>query len=320
MLIDDVTITVKAGDGGNGAATFLHNAGQYKGGPNGGNGGNGGSIYVQGTADLTVLQQFQFKKKIKAENGIPGKHKNLYGRNAEDLIITVPIGTRIVDIENNKVYEITNVTDKLLLVKGGTGGRGNNSFKTATNQAPHYAEEGTKGEEKTVRLELRLIADIGFIGLPNAGKSSLLAALTNAHPKIANYPFTTLEPNLGVMDGIILADIPGLIEGASHGRGLGFQFLKHIEKTKALVHCLDASGEDLLTTYEMVHKEFEQYGKAIIEKKEIIFLTKIDLVSPEDIQKKKKQLKKIAKEIYEVSIYDEESLVKIKKVITKLVN
>lgn len=319
MLIDDVTLTVKAGNGGNGAATFLHNAGQYKGGPNGGNGGNGGSVYVQGTTDLTALQQFQFRKKIKAEDGIGGKHKNLYGKNAEDLIIRVPFGTRVTDTEKNKSYEIENLNDKFLLARGGIGGRGNNSFKSATNQAPHYAEDGTEGEEKQIRFELRLIADVGLIGLPNAGKSSLLEALTNAHPKIASYPFTTLEPNLGVMDGIILADIPGLIEGASKGKGLGFQFLKHIEKTKVLIHCIDITGEDLLQIYDTVRKEFKEYSKSLFEKEEIIFLTKIDLVTKEESKKKIKQLEKTNKKIYPVSIYEGKSFENIRDVIEHLI-
>jgi len=355
MLIDDVTIAVKAGNGGNGAATFLHNAGQYKGGPNGGNGGDGGSVYVQGTDDLTALQQFQFKKKLKADEGIAGKHKNLYGRNAEDLIIRVPLGTRVTveGVKNqesrikDEIYEIDNLVDKVLIAKGGRGGRGNNSFKSATNQAPHYAEDGTPGEEKQVHFELRLIADIGLIGLPNAGKSSLLAVLTNAHPKIANYAFTTLEPNLGVMlpnvianevkqsttndeiatssatprndetHAIILADIPGLIEGASQGKGLGFQFLKHIEKTKILIHCIDITSDDLLKTYETVRHEFKEYSEALFKKPEIIFLTKTDLLTKEEVQTKMKSLTKIKKDVFPISIYEEGSLAKLKKLMTE---
>ncbi len=319
MLIDKVTIKIKGGNGGKGASTFLHASGNFKGGPNGGNGGNGGNVYLQGTTDLTALQQFQFKKDWRAENGVDGKHKNLFGRAGNDLIIYIPIGTRITDIDNNHNYEINNTDDKLLIAKGGMGGRGNTEFKSATNQAPRYAEEGTQGEEKRLNLELRLIADIGFIGLPNAGKSSLLAALTKATPKIANYPFTTLEPNLGVMDGIILADIPGLIEGASNGKGLGFKFLKHIEKTRVLIHCLDCSEKDLLINYLIVQKEFEQYGNEINKKKQIILLTKSDLLNKEDIEQIEEKLNELKKPIYTISIYDQKSVDKIKQVIKDLI-
>ena len=319
MLIDNVTISIKAGNGGNGAVSFLHLSGNYKGGPDGGNGGNGGSIYIQGSSDLTALQQFQYKKKIKAEDGVSGKRKNLFGKNAKDSIIYVPVGTRVTDLENNKVFEIEKTTDKILIAKGGNGGRGNKVFTTATNQAPHYAEEGIKGEEKLVKLELRLIADAGFIGLPNAGKSSLLSLLTNAHPKIANYLFTTLEPNLGVMNGIILADIPGLIQGASSGKGLGYQFLKHIEKTKILLHCIDSTAEDLYSAYNIVRSEFAKYSKTLIEKPEIILLTKIDLIKDNELKKKIKQLEKTKKQIISLSIYGQDSLEEMKKVIERMV-
>lgn len=325
MLIDDVVITVKAGNGGDGASAFLHISGNYKGGPSGGNGGNGGNLFVQGTDDLTALQQFQFKKLWKAEDGIAGQHKNLYGRNGKDLIILVPIGTHIENTKNKKSFEVRDNFTQVLLAKGGTGGRGNNSFKSATNQAPKYAEEGTSGEEKELHLQLRIIADIGLIGLPNAGKSSLLAALTNAQPKIANYPFTTLEPNLGVMSDdvsiskpLVLADIPGIIAGASSGKGLGFQFLKHIEKTKVLVHCLDVTDEQILQTYQTVRKEFESYSQRLIDKNEIILLTKTDLVQDDSIEARKKDLSKLQKKIYTVSIYNKDSLETLREILRNL--
>lgn len=318
MLIDDVIITIKAGKGGDGAATFLHNAGNYKGGPNGGNGGNGGNVYIQGTSDLTALQQFQYKKAWIAADGIAGKHKNLYGKNADNLIIFVPLGTRVTDIVRGKIYEVEDTQRQLLIAKGGLGGRGNTEFKSATNQAPRYSESGTQGEEKQIRLELRLIADVGLIGLPNAGKSSLLASLTNAHPKIANYPFTTLEPNLGVVDNIILADIPGLIEGASQGKGLGFKFLKHIEKTKVLLHCIDSTQENLLTVYQTVREEFANYNKELLMKNEIILLTKTDLLSDKEIKEKNQQLKKTKREIIPVSVYNEETMAKVKQIISTM--
>lgn len=316
MLIDDVHITIKAGKGGAGKVSLRRNAQTAKGGPDGGNGGNGGDFYLQGNDDITLLSQFQFKKQLAAENGIPGGKKNLYGRNGKDLIIPVPLGTLVTDETTETVFEITN-TDKVLIAKGGVGGRGNNEFKSATNQTPINAEPGEPGEEKKLHLVLKLIADVGLIGLPNAGKSSLLAVLTNAKPKIGNYSFTTLEPNLGVLpeNSIVLADIPGLIEGASQGKGLGVKFLKHIEKTKLLIHCIDATTSNIKQTYETVRKEFEAYSKALLEKEEIILLTKTDLVNAEELKKKMEELKSIGEPIYPISLYQEDTIEKLRKLI-----
>lgn len=317
MLVDDVTIKIKGGDGGKGVVSFRQNEGNPRGGPDGGNGGNGGDVYFIGTSDLTALQVFQFKKFLKADDGIQGKHKNLYGKNAEDLYIKVPVGTRITDIHHNRVTEINEIGQKVLLAHGGIGGRGNNEFKSATNQTPRFAEPGTPGQEKEVRLELRIIADIGLIGLPNAGKSSLLEALTNARPKVAAYPFTTLEPNLGMLGPIILADIPGLIEGASGGKGLGIKFLKHIEKTKLLVHCIDVASEDVVADYHLVRNEFKNYNEELLQKKELILLTKNDLVDKKVVTEKMKLLKKLNKNIYTVSVLDDESMNSLIKVFEK---
>jgi GTPase len=316
MFVDEVTITVKAGDGGNGAATFRTSEGKARGGPDGGNGGNGGNVYFRGVTDMSALQPFQFKKVLKADDGVAGKRKNLFGRNADDLIIPLPLGTIITVPESNERYEIAGTEGKILIVRGGKGGKGNNEFKSATNQAPTYAERGEPGEEKIVHLELKLIADVGLIGLPNAGKSSLLSVLTNATPKIGNYPFTTLEPNLGVLDHIVLADIPGLIEGASQGKGLGVKFLKHVERTRLLVHCIDASSDDVLRDYETVRKEFAEYNKTLLSKPEIIVLTKSDTVTEDTMKKKGEQMKNIAKEVISVSLYDEASLELLRKKIT----
>lgn len=312
MLIDDVTITIKAGDGGNGSASFRRNAQTARGGPDGGNGGNGGDIYFIGTDDLGALSEFQYKKSLKANDGIKGNKQNKHGKNADDLYIKVPLGTKVTDTATGTSVEILDTKNPVLFAKGGKGGRGNNEFKTALLQAPKFAETGEVGEEKVVRLELRLIADIGFIGLPNAGKSSLLAVLTNAQPKIANYPFTTLEPNIGMMDRTALADIPGLIEGAAQGKGLGIKFLKHIEKTKLLVHCIDVTDENPLQTYQTVRKEFEEYKKELLEKPEMILLTKKDLVEEKEIKVREKALKKLGKEILSVSVYDDKSLEDLK--------
>lgn len=311
MLIDDVHIFVKAGDGGNGASTLKRNGLTAKGGPDGGDGGNGGDISVVGVSDLSVLSQFQFKKKWVAENGIQGKKNNLYGKNADPLVIKVPVGSEITDADGH-VVEISDTKTERLIARGGKGGRGNNQFKSASIQTPTYAEKGFPGEEKELHIVLKLIADIGLIGLPNAGKSSLLAALTNATPKIGNYPFTTLEPNLGILDHLILADIPGLIEGASEGKGLGIKFLKHIEKTKLLVHCIDSTLEDPVSVYNTVRKEFSDYGRGLNDKKEIILLTKTDLIDTEKLEEQTQKLKQFSENIYSVSVIDDGSLEKIK--------
>jgi GTPase len=315
MLIDDVTITIKAGNGGNGSVHFKRNAQTAKGGPDGGNGGNGGNLYVQGINDILGLREFQFKKSIQAEDGVNGGRQNLFGRNGEDTIIKIPLGTLLTDATTHETWEIVDTTTQILLARGGKGGRGNDEFKSPTDQAPHYAEKGAPGEERILHLLLRIIADIGFIGLPNAGKSSLLKALTNAKPKIGDYPFTTLEPNLGVMEGIILADIPGLIEGAHQGKGLGIKFLKHVEKTHVLFHCLDVTDENITKTYEIVRKELESFSDTLAHKKEIILLTKIDLIDTSALEEKRKTLKKFGKEILEVSIYDDEALEKLRKLL-----
>ncbi len=318
MLIDDVTIIIKAGNGGNGSVSFKRNAQTAKGGPDGGNGGKGGDIFVKGASDLTLLQQFQFKKALRAEDGIKGDRNNLFGRKGKDLIILVPVGVRITDLLTKEIFEIDSFRS-VMIAKGGKGGRGNTEFKSATNQTPRYAEKGEIGQERRLRFELRFIADIGFIGLPNAGKSSLLKALTNAEPKIANYPFTTLEPNLGVMDGIVLADIPGLIEGASKGKGLGIKFLKHIEKTRLLLHCIDCSSGDVVKDYNIVRQEMLIYSKSIEGKKELLLLTKRDLVDEKEYKEKEKILKKIASDVLSVSIYDKESIGKLKTLLKKAV-
>ena len=317
MLVDDITITIKAGKGGNGSSVLRRNAQTSKGGPDGGNGGNGGNAYFVGTNDISALAQFRFKKSLKAEDGVNGGRQNLYGRNGEDLYIKVPIGTRITDNKAKWVYEIEDTVTPFLAANGGHGGRGNNEFKSATNQTPRYAEQGNMGDERVLHLELRLIADIGLIGLPNAGKSSLLEALTSAHPKIGDYPFTTLEPNLGVMGKLVIADIPGLIEGASSGRGLGTKFLKHIEKTKLLVHCIDITADDPLSSYKTVRKEFEEYNPKLLLKPEIILLTKSDLLEKKERDAKKNTLRSLKKDILIFSVLDDEDIRKLRGLLEK---
>jgi GTPase len=308
MLIDTVTLWIKAGNGGNGSASLLHNGLTFKGGPDGGNGGNGGNIYIQGSTNINDLREFRFKKKIRAQDGIAGGRQKLFGKNAPHVILLVPLGTSVTDTKLDRVYEITDTRRLLLVAKGGTGGRGNNEFKSATNQTPEYAEDGKPGQEKKLFLELRLIAEIGLIGLPNAGKSSLLSVLTNANPKIADYPFTTLEPNIGMLGKHPIADIPGLIEGAADGRGLGAKFLKHIEKTKILIHCIELTENNVAERYETVRHEFENFNKFLLEKPEIILLTKTDLVDEKTVRKYKSIFEKKGKQVLTCSLYDQKSI------------
>lgn len=326
MLVDTVTITIQAGKGGNGAVHFIRTAQTARGGPDGGDGGNGGNVYFQGIDDILGLQEFRFKKHLAAENGVNGGRQKLYGRTGESLVIKIPLGTLVTNTETGEQFEILNTQDKILVAKGGIGGKGNDKFKTSVDQAPHYAEKGTPGEQKELHLELRLIADVGLIGLPNAGKSSLLATLTRATPKIGNYPFTTLEPNIGMlvlgggMGSIALADIPGLIEGASTGKGLGIQFLRHVEKTKLLVHCIDITTEDIKKAYDTIRTELGQYDPRILEKKEIILLTKTDLLDEKSVSKKIKQTTKLLqKDVFGVSIIDDTSLHALQDILKKYI-
>lgn len=320
MLVDEVQIFIKAGNGGNGSASFIRNSQTARGGPDGGNGGIGGSVYIQGINDIDALQTFRYNKKARAEDGVNGGKNKLFGRNGKDLIIKVPLGTLVIDVSSKSTLEVIDETTKHLIARGGKGGRGNNEFKSATNQAPKFAEKGESGEDKKVKLELKLIADVGLIGLPNAGKSSLLEVLTNAHPKIANYPFTTLEPNLGVMDRLILADIPGLIEGASQGKGLGIRFLKHIERTKILVHCIDVSTNDPYKDYETIRMELQNFNQNLLSKKEIILITKSDLISEENVKMFLALFKKKKKEALPISIYNDDSLKVLKEKIKELIS
>jgi GTP-binding protein len=265
-----------------------------------------------------ALMEFRYKKSVRGEDGVAGGKQNLYGRNGKELVVFFPVGTFITNQNTNEVIEILDTTTKTLLAKGGKGGRGNNEFKTATNQTPYYAEKGEQGENKRFFLELKLIADVGLIGLPNSGKSSLLDALTNAHPKIGDYSFTTLEPNLGVMDGLIIADIPGLIEGASQGKGLGDKFLRHVEKTKVLIHCIDCLSNTPEKDYETIRKELKEYTNDLTVKEELLVFTKSDLVDQGYIKQLIKIANRLNKNNLVVSVYDDQSLEELKAKILAL--
>jgi GTP-binding protein len=320
MLIDNATITVKAGNGGNGAVSFRRDAITAKGGPDGGNGGNGGSVYFQGSIHARDLHEFRYKKKLQAEHGQDGMKKNLFGKNAPDIVCYVPLGTTITEKKTGLSWEITSPESKFLVVGGGRGGRGNYEFRSATNRAPLEHELGVKGQVREVVLELTLIADFGLVGLPNAGKSSLLKGLTRARPKTGAYPFTTLEPSLGMLDSHPIADIPGLIAGASRGKGLGVKFLRHIEKTKVLLHCIDATQQNPLEAYETIRKEFSEYNNFLTEKREIILITKTDLVNEDQMHELIHLFVAKSPDVWTCSIYNQNSIKNLKKRLTEVAN
>jgi len=316
MLIDDVTIKVCAGKGGRGAVAF--NKDLMSLGPAGADGGNGGSIYFEGISDLSGLLQFRYKKEISAKNGMDGRSQFRDGQDGEDLILKIPVGTVIHKVDSEEAQEIVKVGERVIIAKGGHGGKGNFKFRAPHRTSPTMFQYGTPGEVFTIRLELKLIADVGIIGLPNAGKSSLLNELTKAKSKVANYPFTTLEPNLGAYYKLILADIPGLIEGASAGKGLGIKFLQHIERTKTLFHLISAESENPARDYKIIKNELAHYNKKLAEKSEYLFLSKSDLSQPQEIKRKIAVLKKINPNTIAISTRDKDSVEKVKKILNKI--
>ena len=322
-FLDQAKIYIKAGNGGSGSASFRREKFIEYGGPDGGDGGNGGSIIVESDRNLNTLIDFRYAQHFKAQHGKPGSKRNKTGASGKDLILKVPVGTQIYEEDNNTlIYDFVKNKEKYLVASGGQGGLGNVRFKSSTNRAPKKKTNGKNGEEFWIWLQLKVIADIGIIGKPNAGKSSLLAALTRAKPKIANYPFTTINPNLGVTyyDGkeVTLADIPGLVEGAHKGIGLGDKFLRHIERCKVLLHLIDISEEDLISVYKKIKFELSTYDKNLVNKKEIIFFNKSDLLDEREINKKLSEFKKKIKSKYEIiSVYSNKDIKKIKKILIK---
>lgn len=325
-LIDDIKIRVQAGKGGDGGRSNKTFYGSMDIHPDGGNGGHGGNVYFKGTSNLNDLSEFRFKKEIKAGDGEKGMNKNLDGKYGEDAVVLVPLGTTIIDLLTQEAFEILDENETVTIALGGKGGIGNHDQRVDPRTFKSSRREGTLGQKKELHLILNLIANIGLIGHPNAGKSSLLTVLTKATPKIGNYPFTTLEPNLGTVltkkgenSKVVLADIPGLVEGASQGKGLGIQFLKHIQKTKVLFHCIDVTSSNILNEYKAIRKEFEEYDPTLLEKEEIILLTKIDLADKKTINEAKKILKKTKKTIIEISIYDKKDIENLREFIIKLI-
>ncbi|OGM98571.1 MAG: Obg family GTPase CgtA [Candidatus Yanofskybacteria bacterium RIFCSPLOWO2_01_FULL_41_34] len=316
MIIDNLTIRIQAGKGGGGIVAFNKNKGSL--GPTGGRGGNGGNISFIGVSDLGALNALRNAKVFKAEDGKNGRHQLNDGTAGEDLVVKVPVGTVIHNLTTGVDQELVRVGEEILGAKGGHGGKGNFLFRGPHSTSPKRFQEGLPGEQYNVRLELKMIADVGIIGLSNVGKSSLLNELTKAKSKVANYHFTTLEPHLGAYHDLILADIPGLIEGASEGKGLGVKFLRHIERTRVLFHIVSAESEDLVKDYKAIRKELGAYNKSLLEKDEYLFLGKTDMVDLATAKKKLAKLKKLNKNASAFSIHDLDSIVSIQKILNKI--
>jgi GTP-binding protein len=322
MFIDIAKINLKAGKGGDGAVAFRREKYEPAGGPYGGDGGDGGNIIIQGDEGIRTLMDFRYKRSYKAENGENGRTKKQFGKRGQDLVLRVPVGTLIKDGDTEKVIvDIKEHNQKFIIAKGGKGGKGNAKFATPTRQAPRFAEPGTKGEEKTIILELKLLADVGLIGFPNVGKSTILSILSEAKPKIANYHFTTLKPNLGVVrvddeQSFVIADIPGLIEGAHEGAGLGHDFLRHVERTKLLVHVLDSSGiegRNPIEDFYKINEELTRYNPKLKDKDQIIVTNKIDLSESENwLNKIKEEFEPLGYKVFPLSAATKEGINRLK--------
>lgn len=318
-FVDEVQIYAKAGHGGSGVVRWLHIKGHERAGPAGGDGGKGGDIVFEGVRDLAVLANYRFSKKFRAEDGGPGDGNHKHGADGKPTILKVPVGTIIKDVTRGETIEILAEGERKILLKGGAGGFGNDHFKSSTHQNPMEKTSGKMGQTGDIHITLKLIADAGFVGFPNAGKSSLVNALTRAQAKVGAYAFTTLAPNLGDLYGFLLADIPGLIEGASTGRGLGSKFLRHIERTRFIVHLVSAEQEDLAKAYTDIRNELTAFGSGLSEKPELVILSKTDLLTPEEQGRAIETLKKVSgKEVLGVSILDDASLKDLSDYLVKI--
>lgn len=310
MFVDEIQLHLKAGRGGDGVVRWRHEKGKEFGGPSGGNGGKGGDIFALAVRDIGILASYRNAKEFEAGRGEDGSREVRQGAEGGDIELKVPVGTRITNLTTGYSLELLKDGERVKLASGGRGGLGNTHFKASTNVRPKEHTEGELGEEADFLIELLMVVDVGLVGLPNAGKSSLLNALTSAHSKVADYQFTTLEPSLGDFYGLIIADIPGLIEGASEGKGLGHKFLRHIERTRALVHCVSAENDDPAQAYKIVRKELEHYNIEVAKKPEIVLLTKTDLISEEEKGEKIEALKQFCPEVHPLTILDDEEVKK----------
>ncbi|MBX4215441.1 GTPase ObgE [Candidatus Parcubacteria bacterium] len=317
-FIDEITLQLSAGRGGDGVVRFKHMKGKDKAGPSGGDGGRGGNVYVVGSRSHHSLSHYKHVKVLAAEKGGNGMRDSLHGKNGEDLVLSFPVGAIVRNLSTGEELSIDTEGEPMLLLKGGYGGYGNEHFKSSVNRTPRESTPGKQAEEGKFFIELRLFADLGLIGLPNAGKTSFLNALTKAKGAVADYPFTTLEPNLGAFHGFIVADIPGLIEGASEGKGLGHKFLRHIRRTRLLVHLISLEHDDAVAAYKTVRKELGRYDKTLLEKEEVVVLTKSDMVDGKKLDKEVKKMKKLASEVFALSLYDDKSAKAVGDALSKL--
>ncbi len=311
MFVDELEIYAKAGDGGDGVVRWNQEKYKPRGGPAGGNGGNGGDVYIRAVKDLNRLSKYTGNNRFVAQNGVNGTHRSQHGHNGDDLFIDIPVGSRVTDLGRGRVFEVLEAGDEVKILKAGHGGLGNEHFKSSTNTTPLESTEGTDGEEGNFLVEVALVVDVGLVGLPNAGKSTLLNLLTNAKSRIGSYPFTTLEPHLGDLYGHTLADIPGLIEGASEGKGLGHRFLRHVSRTKMLLHLVSLDSEDPISDYYAIREELSKFDKTLAEKEEWIIFTKSDLVNQGKIDGVLSAIEKIENRVLVTSNQDLKSIKKL---------
>ena len=317
-FIDELKIHISAGRGGDGVVRWRHEKSVDMAGPAGGNGGKGGDVYLRAIRDISILARYKNTKEFVAEKGEAGMKKSMHGKNGADLVIDLPIGSVVTNLETREVFNLIEDEKLVKILNGGKGGLGNEYFKNAVNRTPEEQTDGKNPEQADFYIELELVADAGLIGLPNAGKSSLINVLTNSKSKIGAYQFTTLEPSLGDMHGYILADIPGLIEGASEGKGLGHKFLRHIKRTKTLLHCLSLENEDLVKAYKVIRNELKEYSEELTDKKEIVILTKTDLVDEKTLEKAIKKVSKLNSNVLSVTVLDDKSIKSLRDNLIKI--